>query len=349
MSIVEDYMFWHHNDGRGFGRVTTCPKGWLMGLSLVAVLSSCALQRSFTLITVYNPTLKISVPVPKGWKSDEGGQAGFRMHIFTGASVDVPERPGIRAQVMLGPLPPGANLDDLADRYTKDHTVTYEQGYSLNGNAGKSWFFHSEDGTEKFRLMLTPIENRLYGIYVHGEPATMEAYRSALDAMWDGLSVEEARFFETYERPDVGLYLKHPRSWERTALMGKGDSLFVAFRSPALLLESGGATIHTTLEINVNKVEPGVTMESFYSARSEMQGDNYRLLSHEVIRQGDAVSDLYHVETQLADYLERTIYFVRGETSFIFKFNAQNTIYRQIEPWIDEMVSTFQPRDVKSS
>jgi hypothetical protein len=272
------------------------------------------------------------------------------MHIFTGASVDVPERPGIRAQVMLGPLPSGTDLDDLAQRYTNGHTVSHEQGYSLNGYAGKSWYFTSDDGTEQFRLMLTPIEDRLYGIYVHGEPATMDAYRSALDAMWDGFSIEEERFFETYERPDVGLYLKHPRSWERTALMGKGDSLFVAFRSPALLLESGGTTIHATLEINVNKVdELGMTLESFYSARSEIQGDSYRLLSHDVIRQGDAISDLYHVETQLADFLERTVYFVRGDKSYIFKFNAQNTIYRQIEPWIDEMVETFQARDEKSS
>jgi hypothetical protein len=178
----------------------------------------------------------------------------------------------------------------------------------------------------------------------------MDAYRSALDAMWDGFSIEEERFFETYERPDVGLYLKHPRSWERTALMGKGDSLFVAFRSPALLLESGGTTIHATLEINVNKVdEPGSTLESFYSTRAEIQGDSYRLLSHDVIRQGDAISDLYHVETQLADFLERTIYFVRSDKSYIFKFNAQNTIYRQIEPWIEEMVATFQAHDKESS
>ncbi len=349
MMKFEGFMFWHHTGIRDFRKTTPSSKDWLFGLSLVIALTSCDLRRPFTLITVYNPTLKISVPVPKGWRSEEGGQAGFRMHIFTGASVDVPERPGIRAQVMLGPLPPGTELGELAKRYTNGHTVSREQGYSLNGNAGKSWFFHSEDGTERFRLMLTPIEDRLYGIYVHGEPATMDAYRSALDAMWDGLSVEESRFFETYERPDVGLYLKHPSSWERTALIGKGDSFFVAFRSPPLLLESGGATIHATLEINVNKVEPGITLESFYAARFEIQGDNYRLLSHDVIRQGDAISDLYHLETQLADYLERTIYCVRGDKSFIFKFNAQNTIYRQIEPWIDEMVATFQPRDVKSS
>jgi hypothetical protein len=78
-----------------------------------------------------------------------------------------------------------------------------------------------------------------------------------------------------------------------------------------------------------------------------MQGESYRLLSHDVIRQGEAISDLYFVETQLAEYLERTLYFIRGDKSYIFRFNAQNTIYRQIEPWIDEMVTTFEPREVK--
>jgi hypothetical protein len=213
----------------------------------------------------------------------------------------------------------------------------------LHGNAGKSWYYDSEDGAERSRLMLTPVENRLYGLYVHGETPTMEAYQSVLDAMWEGFSIEEARFFELYQRPDVGLSLSHPRSWERRSVLGQaGESLFVAFRSPPLLMEDG-TSIHSTLEVTVNTVEPGTTLESFYAQRIEIQGDNYRLLNHAVIRDGEGISDLYHAETQLADYPERTVYFVRGDKSYIFKFNAQNVVYHRIEEWIDEMIGTFEP------
>ncbi len=319
---------------------------WLCLAGLVLGLSACRLGAPPGLVTVYSPALKISVPVPQSWRSDVGEQSAFLMQIFTGPSVDVPERPGIRAQVMTGPLPAGVSLDDLSTRYTEGDTVTHEQGYSLHGNAGKSWYFHSEDGAERSRLMLTPVDGRLYGLYVHGEAATMEAYEATLDAMWEGFSIEEARFFEPYERPDVGLFLARPHSWERTSVIGgSGESLFVAFRSPPLLLQEGGASVHSTLEVNVNTVEPGTTLESFYAKRAEIQGDNYRLLDHATIRGGDAISDLYHAETQLADYLERTIYFVRGDKSYIFKFNAQNVVYHQIEVWIDEMVQTFEPRE----
>jgi hypothetical protein len=291
--------------------------------------------------------MKVSLPVPQGWRSNLGDQAGFRMQVFTGPSVDVPERPGIRAQVMVGPMPRGVELDEVSRRYTEDRIVSQERGYSLHGFSGKTWYFNSEDGDESARLMLTTIEGKLYGLFVRGEAPTVEAYESAIDAMWEGFSIEEARFFESYERPDIGLFLKHPRSWERTALLGnRGESLFVAFRSPPLHLESGGTTIHTTLEVNVNQVPAGTTLEGFYADRTVIQGDSYRLLSHDAIRQGEAISDLYFVETQLAEYLERTIYFIRGDKSYIFKFNAQNTIYRQIEPWIDEMVMTFEPREV---
>lgn len=319
---------------------------WLGLAGLVFGLSACRLGAPPGLITVYSPALKISIPVPQGWRSEVGEQSSFLMQIFTGPSVDVPERPGIRAQVMKGPLPVGVSLDDLSTRYTEGHTVSHEQGYSLHGIAGKSWYFYSEDGAERSRLMLTPVDGRLYGLYVHGEAATMEAYDSTLDAMWEGFSIEEARFFEPYERPEVGLFLKHPHSWERTSVLGKaGKALFVAFRSPPLLLEEAGTSIHSTLEVIVNTVEPGTTLESFYAKRTEIQGDNYRLLDHDTIRGGDAISDLYHAETQLADYLERTIYFVRGDKSYLFKFNAQNVVYHQIEVWIDEMVQTFEPRE----
>ncbi len=54
-----------------------------------------------------------------------------------------------------------------------------------------------------------------------------------------------------------------------------------------------------------------------------------------------AISTLYHVETQLAEYLERTVYAVRDGKSFIYKFNCRNKVYPAIEPWIDEIVKGF--------
>jgi hypothetical protein len=321
---------------------------WLVPLIAIGAYLACELRTPPALITVYNPVMKTSVPVPQGWRSNLGDQAGFQMQVFTGPSVDVPERPGIRAQVMVGPMPKGTELDEISHRYTEDRIVAQERGYSLHQYAGKTWFFHSEDEEESARLMLTEIEGKLYGLFVRGEAPTVEAYGPAIDAMWEGFSVEEARFFETYERPEIGLFLKHPRVWERTAFLGnRGESLFVAFRSPPLLVESGGTTIHATLEINVNTVPDGTTLESFYGERADIQGERYRLLSHEPIRNGEAISDLYFVETQMAEYLERTIYFIRGDKSYIFKFNCQNTVYRQIEGWIDEMVTTFDPREVE--
>jgi hypothetical protein len=336
---------------RGRFRSTSARAIIAAGLALAAVFSlGCELRTRPSLITVYNATTKVSLPVPQGWQSETAEQAGFQMQIFTGPSVDVPERPGIRAQVMAGPLPAGRAIDDIARRYTEGHTVSHEQGYSLHGFAGKSWFFVSGDGAERSQLMLTPIEDTLYGLYVRGEAPTVEAYAAAVAAMWEGFSVEEARFFEPFERADVGLALQHPRSWVRTSSLGDtGRSFFVSFRSPPVALESGGATIHATLEINVNTVPPDTTLESFYSDRVEIQGDTYRLLEHETIREGQGISDLYHVETQLADFLERTVYFVRGDKSYIFKFNARREIYRQIEGWIDEIVGTFEPQVVTSS
>src|SRR3972149_5367689 len=75
---------------------------------LLAALVSCELRSKPALITVYSPTLQVSFPLPQGWTADEAvEQAGFHMQTFTGRSIDVPERPGIRLQIMAGPMPDG--------------------------------------------------------------------------------------------------------------------------------------------------------------------------------------------------------------------------------------------------
>lgn len=308
-----------------------------------AGLLSCELRTPPALITVYSPTLELSAPIPQGWTSEIGEQAGYRMQTFTGRSVDVPGRAGIRVQIMTGPVPEERSIDEIGKRYTEGHEVSHEQGYSLHGHAGRTWHFVSPDGEERSRLMLTLVEGTLYGIYAHGEARTMEAFRTELDALWEGFSIERARFFASYERPDFDLALKYPRSWKETGfVVSPRKSLFVSFRSPPLAVEQEGTTIHATLEVTVNDLEEESTLESFYVGRVEMLGDNYRLLRHESIREGKGISDLYHIETQLADYLERTLYFVHGDMSYVFKFNARNQVYREIEAWIQEIAGTFQ-------
>ena len=312
-------------------------------LLLLVPAWACQLHSPKVPITVYSRELDISLPVPQGWSSQAGDQAGFHMLVFTGPSVDVPDRPGIRVQVMAGAMPEGARIDELARRYTAQKKVIREQGYSLHGEAGKTWFFVSGDGAEKGRLMLAPVEGTLYGLYAYGEAGTVDAQERSLDAMWQGYSIEKAKFFESYQRPDFGLFLKHPGSWKRTGFVSEpGQSLFVSFRSPPLAVERDGTSVHATLEVTVRAVPADTTLESFYAERSDALGDNYRLLRHAVIEDGKGISDLYHIETQLADYFERTIYHVSGGMSYIFKFNTRNQVYKEIEGWIDEIASTFE-------
>jgi hypothetical protein len=282
--------------------------------------------------------------LPQGWTADAPvEQAGFHMQTFTGRSVDVPERAGIRAQVMAGPMPDGP-LADVAARFRKELDVEHESDYSLAGRVGKGklWAFVSKDGDERSRLGLADVEGKLYGLFVRGEARTLDAYKDALDRMFQDFSLEEAKYFDVFEAPGGDITIRHPRSWELTqTLANPGESLFVAFRSPPLAVEKDGTTVHATLEVTVQKVSPDMTVERFYDERTEELGDTYRLVEHKTMEEQSAISALYHVETQLAEYLERTVYSVRDGKSFIFKFNCRNKVYRAIEPWVDEIVNGF--------
>jgi hypothetical protein len=313
-----------------------------LAILLLSGAFACELRTKPALITVYSPTLQVSLPLPQGWTADEAiEQAGFHMQTFTGRSVDVPERAGIRLQIMAGPMPDGP-LEEVAARYQRELERESEGKYELNGYQGKSFEFVSEDGEEKSRLALANVDGTLYGLFARGEAETMRAHRDALDRTWAALSLEKSRHFEVYEAPGGDVRIRHPRSWERTQTASQpGESLFVAFRSPPLAVEKDGTTVHTTLEVTVNQAPPDLTVEKFYAARTETLGDTYRLLAHQELEGLAAISTLYHVETQLAEYLERTIYSVRDGKSFIYKFNARNQVYHAIEPWIDEIVKGF--------
>lgn len=318
----------------------------LASLALILLASaSCELRSKPALITVYNATLQVSFPLPQGWSSDPAvEQAGFHMQTFTGSSVDVPERPGIRVQVMAGPMPkgPNASLDEIAERYRRDLTVESEGDYEFADHAGKIWSYVATDSEERSRLALVDVEGTLYGLFVRGEARTVDAYRSAIDEMYREFSLEKAPYFAVYEAPGGDVAIRHPRSWERTqTLANPGVSLFVAFRSKPLAVERDGTTVHATLEVTVQQVAPDFTVEKFYAERTEELGDTYRLLEHEAMEDQHAISTLYHVETQLAEYLERTVYAVRDGKSYIYKFNCRNQVYRAIEPWIDEIVKGF--------
>jgi hypothetical protein len=323
------------------------PRRVTLASILLGGFLGCELRTKPPLITVYSPTLHVSFPLPQGWSADEAvQQAGFHMQTFTGRSVDVPERAGIRLQIMAGPMPNGS-LDDVAGRYRQELQLESEEDYEFAGSRGKVWKFVSADAAERSRLALVDVEGTLYGLFVRGEAGTMEAYRDALDQTFSSYSLELSKRFEAYEAPGGDVVIKHPRSWERTqTVTNPGESLFVGFRSPPLAVEKDGTTVHATLEVTVNQAPPDLTIEKFYAARTETLGDTYRLLEHKTMEGLSAVSTLYHVETQLAEYLERTVYAVHDNKSFIYKFNCRNQVYRAIEPWIDEIVKGFfEPKE----
>jgi hypothetical protein len=313
-------------------------------LAALALGSACEIRSKPALITVYDPAIQVSFPLPQSFHADEPvEQAGFHIQTFTGRSVDA-DRPGIRFQVMAGPMPQGS-LDEIAVRYRRDLEVSYEGDYTFMphlGLSGKTWQFVSADGEELSRLALAEVSGTLYGLFVRGETRTMEAYREALDRAWAELAIERAELFPVYEAPGGDVLIRHPQSWERTQVASSpGQSLFVGFRSPPLAAEEDGTTVHSTLEVTVNQAPSDLTVEKFYAERTETLGDTYRLLEHEPIPEASAISTLYHVETQLAEYSERTVYAVRDGKSYIYKFNCRPQVYRRIERWIDEMVRGF--------
>ena len=277
--------------------------------------------------------MKVAVTAPKGWTTETGKQSGFLMHSFK-----APDG-GAVVQIMTGPLPEDVSLAAIAERYGAGQRPRGEEAFTLHGFPGKVWSF------EGARVLLVPIDDRLYGAYAHGE--RVESEQRTVDALFRGISVEEPRFFQTYDRPESGFRLKHPVSWSAArSLSQPGKAFFVSFRSPAIAVDEQGSTVHATLEVNVGAVGETETLESYYAKRVKLLEDNFRIVEHARIKEGKAIADLYASETQLASYLEKVVYFVGNGKSYVFKFNVIQPVYRTIEPWIDDIVTTFELTEV---
>ena len=317
--------------------------GFLVLALAAAVSLSCRPIGQLRLITVYVPDIAVSLPLPEGWTSATNQQGGYRMTTFTGPSVDVPERDGIQVQVMAGPAPTGQTLHEVADRfYIGEQIVISEEPFQLGAEEGFVWTFQWERRPQAGRLLLVEREGLLYGVFTTGEARSVQAYGPTLDRMYEGFSIESADYFDTYEDPDFDLSLRYPQSWTRSHFLKQpGETLFVGFRSGPLAVDADGTSVHATLEVSVSRAEPGVTLESFYSAAAEGLGDNYRMLRHDILEEGRGIAVLYSVETQLADYLEWVIYNLVDDKTYLYRFHCRNRLYRAIEPWFAEIATKF--------
>ncbi len=319
-------------------------KGWSGLLFAIAFTGGCLADFSgrSDLVTVYVPDVGVSLPVPRGWSSAVSQQGGFRMATFTGPSVDIPERDGIQVQVMAGPLPGGQSLREVADRfYIGEHNVLSEASWVSGNQTGTVWTFDWEERPQSGRLLLADISGTLYGVYATGEARSILAYGPILNAVYDGFAVESRELFDAWEDEDFGLVVPYPKSWTRSHVLKQGtESLVVGFRSGPLAVDEYGTTVHATLDVTVRAALPGGTFEDFYAAEMETLGDNYRMLSHEILEEGGAAV-LYAVETQHADYLEWVLYKAAGDRTYLFRFHCQNTLFRAIEPWLHEIAAGF--------
>jgi hypothetical protein len=314
----------------------------VMVLATALALGGCQRRDTPRMVVVYNPAMQVSLEAPHGWTTAAGVESGFAMQSFSPPADGEPE---LRVQTLAGPMPAAGNLDSLAEPYLAGQTIAAQEAIVFHGASGKAWHLSAADGSEASYLFLAAVDDRLYGLYAEGRSEAVRAHAATIEAMWASLRLEQASFFELYEREDFGLRLRRPVSWKPTQSIAHSarGGFFVAFRSPPLAVAEGGATVHATLEVTVGRAEPGLTLEGFYAERVKMLGDNYRLVRHERIREGRGIADLYATETQLASYLERTYYFVEDSRSYIFKFNVQNSVYRHLEPWMQAMAETFEP------
>lgn len=321
------------------------PSRALLALALLGALG-CQGTGQPPLITVYLPTIEVSLPLPQGWTSASTEQGGYRMTTFSGPSVDVPERDGIQVQVMAGPALSGQTLREVADRfYIGEQIVHSEQPVRVGEDEGMLWTFAWERRPQAGRLLLIESDGLLYGVFATGEERSIQAYGPTLDRLYEGFSIESAETFDLYEEPDFKLSLRTPRSWTRSHFLRQSDdTLLVGFRSGPLAVDGDGATVHATLEVTVQSVGPEVTLESFYSAAATGLGENYRMLRHEILDDGRGIAVLYSLETQLADYLEWVVYNLVDGRTYLYRFHCRNTLYRNIEPWLTEIATGFAAR-----
>ncbi len=288
-------------------------------------------------MTYFNGDLGVSVRYPATWRTEQAAQEGMWYRYFLGPPSGPDRKPSVAVTLLGGPLT--GSLEEFAETYLAEHTVTASRDDARQGARGKAYRFSSRDGATRHSLLLLREEGRIYGLYTQGESAAFTSRLALIEEMEGSLTLERAADYPRYKNDKAGFALRVPPSWRETRRFSGGESFLLQYASPPLLAEKG-QTVNASLTISVERAPGSGGLDAYYQATRDKLGESFPILSHGPWK--DGYVDLMRAETPMATSRVKRYYRVAQGRGYSVTFEAREDAYSRVSRWCDMIAATLE-------
>jgi hypothetical protein len=315
---------------------------WSSASALACVLAgglgaaSCTGPRE-TYVTYFNGDHGLSLRHPASWRTDQAEQEGVWYRYFLAPPAGAQTRSPVSVTLLAGPA--SGTLDEYAQRYLGDRTITTSRAEERQGVSGKSWVYATADGATRYRLLLLRLGEKVIGLYAQGDAAAFEREAATIEELWSSFTLERPERYPRTDFKDQHASLGVPDTWRETRRFSGGGTLVVQFVSPALATDKGHGTVHAALSLTFEPAGEGGGLEPYYWATRKKLGDNFQVVNHSSFKGGYV--DVMKTETPLAVSYIKRYYFADGARACSLSFEAREDIFQRASRWADYIASTL--------
>jgi hypothetical protein len=295
-------------------------------------------RASAPLLTYFDGAHALSLGYPAGWRTEQAEQQGVWYRYFAAPPETGSTSPAsVSVTVLAGRL--AGSLQDYAQVYLADKTLTSSQPERRQGAQGMSYAYGSAGGQKRHRLLLLEEHGNVYGLYAEGDARRFEREEPAVTAMFASFALERPASYPE-RRDDAGRFaIGLPPSWTSGRSLSSGERRVAQFLSPPLQGDRPAQAVRASLTISVEPLD-GADLEGYYVATRQLLGGSFEILDHAKWKGGYA--DVVRTETPIAASRSRRYYRVADGRGYALAFEAREDVFQDVVAWFEMIAWTFK-------
>ena len=282
----------------------------------------------------------LSFSHPPRWTVGVADQAGVRYRYLTAPKIG--EDKEALSVTFISPAA-AASADAVAAAYLSGAFGVV----TAPGRGGATtWTFKDQAGVSSRLLVAPSSEGRFFGAWTRGSEAAMKRYEGRIDNLMASLRVETPS-----EWPDekfAGMAVKAAPSWSRGSRLSNATNASMQFKSPALFVEKGTATIHGFVTLTKEPVPPPGDLEAYSTMVRNRASDTMARLDRSAwtptpgLDRPEGYADYLRSGTPVSSTRIRRWITAKNGVGLTFTCEARSDAFERLDPWCRRMAATVR-------
>ena len=282
----------------------------------------------------------LSFSHPPRWTVGSADQAGVRYRYLTAPKVG--EDKQALSVTFISPAA-AASADAVAAPYLSGAFGVV----ATPAKAGAmSWTFKDQAGVNSRLLVIPAGEGRFIGAWARGSEAAMKRYEGRIEDLMASLRLETPS--EWPEEKFAGMAVRAAPSWSRGSRLSNATNASIQFKSPALFVDKGTATIHGFVTLAKEPVPPPGDLEAYSKMVRDRASDTVARLDRSAwtptpgLDRPEGWADYLRSGTPVSSTRIRRWITARNGVGLTLTCEARSDAFDRVDPWCRRMAATVR-------